>query len=349
MTFAHGGPAGEDDARPVRADFSTSVNAYGPAAVVVEAVRAAITPARLAAYPDPTCGAARGAIAAHAGVDPDCVALGAGAAELIFAAVLAGVGAGGRVLVPRHAFGEYARAATLCGAEVVTPAEGEPFAAAVLARRPRVAFLCTPESPAGRAWPLAAVRAAADACAEAGARLVLDQSFDAFAADPLGTPALPGHPAVLHLRSLTKDHALAGVRLGYAVGTPEAVAALERARVPWSVSTAAQAAAVAACTPEAQAHVRRTTAALRAHAAGLRAAFAGRTGLPSDVHYFLLHVGDAARGARLLRDRHALRVRDCASFGLPAHVRVAARTPDENAWLAFALDDVLPDLSAAHG
>ncbi len=349
---AHGGPSGDEHLRPVWADFSTSVNAYGPADVVVEAVRAATAPARLAAYPDPTCGAARAALAAHAGVAENCVAVGAGAAELILAATLAFArGGDGRgdagVLVPRHAFGEYARAAELAGARVVTPARGQPFAEAVAAERPRVAFLCTPESPTGRAWPLAAVREVADACAAAGARLVLDQSFDAFAREPLGTPALPGHPAVLHLRSLTKDHALAGVRVGYAAGTAEAVAALDRARMPWGVSTAAQAAAVAACTPGALEHARRTAALLRDAAAVLRATFAPACDVPSDVHYFLLRAGDdAGAGARLtraLRDRHALRVRDCASFGLPAHVRVAARTPPENARLADALADALGD------
>ncbi len=361
--FAHGGPAGDEGEHPVAADFSTSVNAYGPADVVVEAVRAATAPARLAAYPDPTCGAARRALAERAGVDPACVALGAGAAELILAAALAfargGTARGRGVLVPRHAFGEYARAAAIAGAAAVAPADGEPFADAVRARRPRLAFLCAPESPGGRALAPDALRGAADACRAAGALLVLDQSYDAFLAEPLGTPALPGHPAVLHLRSLTKDHALAGVRVGYAVGPSAVVAALERARVPWGVSTAAQAAAAAACRPEAAAHVRRTTARLRAAAGGLRAAFAARAGAPSDVHYFLLDVRDAAGGvsgrpvgdgaaedgaarvAHQLRARHALRVRDCASFGLPGHIRVAARTDPENARLAAALRDVL--------
>jgi hypothetical protein len=146
--------------------------------------------------------------------------------------MLAFVRAGDRVLVPPAAFGEYARAAMLAGALAGAAgddaAEGRPdvpidrlaaaFARAVRARAPRVAVVCTPESPAGRAWPLDAVREVAEACRRAGTLLVLDQSFDAFAPTPLGTPALPEHPATLHLRSLTKDHALAGVRVGYLVG-----------------------------------------------------------------------------------------------------------------------------------
>jgi threonine-phosphate decarboxylase len=60
------------------------------------------------------------------------------------------------------------------------------------------------------------------------------------------------------------------------------------------------------------------------------------------VHYFLVDVGDAAAVAALLRGRHAVKVRDCRSFGLPRHARIAARTPDENRLLLDALADVLP-------
>jgi len=350
----HGGPAGADDAaRPVRVDFSTSVNAYGPAPSVVAAVRAATDAAGIAAYPDPTCHAARVALASHAGLSPDEVAVGAGAAELILAIALAFVRADDGVVVPAHAFGEYARAAALCGARVWAPAAtGSPPAVAgaaaaalanlIAAERPRVAFICTPESPSGRAWSREAVLAVADACREAGTLLVADQSYDAFAADPLGTPGVRGLPGVLWLRSLTKDHALAGIRVGYVAGPAALVAAVERARVPWSVSAPAQAAAAAACAPEALAHVARTTAQLRLAAADLGGSCAalGVAVLPTDAHYFLLDVGDAARVVRDVRARHALRLRDCRSFGLPRHVRVAARTPPENALLVAALADV---------
>lgn len=349
----HGGPGGIAVAGPpLRADFSTSVNAYGPAPSLIAAVRASLDVDRVAAYPDPACRAARAALAARAGVSPDSVVVGAGATELILAVTQAFVRPGDRVLVPPHGFGEYTRAAMLSGGSAIEPlvGAGAPSrpadegvagcARAIATRSPRVAFLCTPESPGGRAWTRDAVREVADACRRAGTLLVLDQSFDAFTAAPLGTPALRDHPATLHLRSLTKDHALAGLRLGYLVGPPALVSAVERARMPWSVSTPAQVAAVAACTPEAESHVRDTTARLRAAADELRAAAhaLGIATAPSDAHYFLLDVGDAAAASRLLRERHAIAVRDCASFGLPAHVRVAARTPGDNRLLRAALD-----------
>jgi histidinol-phosphate/aromatic aminotransferase/cobyric acid decarboxylase-like protein len=186
------------------------------------------------------------------------------------------------------------------------------------------------------------VRAIADVCAKAGTLLVLDQSFDGFTAVPLGTPALHGHPATLHLRSLTKDHALAGVRVGYVVGPAKVIAAVERARMPWMLSAPAQAAAIATCEPDASTHVDDTTARLRNAAAEIDAVARclGLAPLTSHTHYLLLNVGDARAFAAGLWNRHAIKVRDCSSFGLPSYIRVAARTPGDNRLLVAALADM---------
>src|ERR1700722_14050854 len=318
-----------------RIDFSTCVNAYGPAPVVVDAIRAA----DVAAYPDPRSVRARGAAARVWGRPIDEIAFGAGSAELIAAVVAAVVRPGDTVLVPRPAFGEYGRAALLAGARVSRPprlaldASGAALAlamaVAVYACRPRLAFLAAPTSPAGTALSLDEVRAVADACLAVGALLVLDQAYDACSAAPIGTPALGGHSAALHLRSMTKDHALAGLRVGFAIGPARVIEALDRVRVPWAASSLAQAAAVAALSDSATAHVVDTMARLRDHAAAL---VRGLRSVPSATHYFLLH---GVRATNLARA--GIAVRDCRSFGLPAYVRVAARTPPENAALCAAL------------
>ena len=344
---AHGGPPGAGgDPSPVRIDFSVSLNAFGPARAVLDAIRAA----PVDAYPDPLSLAPRGAAAERWNRPLEEVAFGAGAAELIHALCFAFVRAGDTVLVPMPTFGEYARAAALCGARVLQGIAAPPayaldpgaIAAAVVQHRPRIAFLCVPNNPTGQPLTRDDVRRVADACAAAGTLLVVDQSFDAFLSEPLGTPALPGHPVVIHLRSITKDHALAGVRAAFAVGPAHLMAAVERGRVPWAASTLAQAAAVAALSDEGLAHAAATLPRLRAERERLESAFA-RLRMPtvrSATHFVLAAVGDAARLAARLRAEHALRVRDCASFGLPGHIRVAARTPAENAELIRALEAV---------
>jgi histidinol-phosphate aminotransferase len=306
-----------------RGGFAVCVNAYGPA----PNVREAILSAPIDAYPDARCVAPCEAAAARWRRPANEIACGAGTAELIHALALALLRQGDRVVIPRPAFAEYGRAALLAGARVHRPFQGD-ILAAIRTHRPRLAFIAAPTSPTGTPIPCEALDTIANACAEVDTLLVLDQAYDAFTSKPLGTPALPGHPAVLHLRSLTKDHALAGVRVGFAIGPASIIAALNRVRVPWMVSAPAQAAAIAALTDEAEAHVCRTIALLRQSAADLWSWCddVGIERVPSDTHYGLLHT--RATG---------IPVRDCTSFGLPNWIRVAVRTEPENAVLRRGL------------
>jgi histidinol-phosphate/aromatic aminotransferase/cobyric acid decarboxylase-like protein len=271
---------------------------------------------------------------------------------MVYAAALAFIRPGDLVLIPEPAFGEYHRAARLAGARVYAPrfAGGpvdrsdavENFCRIVVRQRPRMAFLASPESATGVALDRDLLVTMADTCQLAGTLLVLDQAYDAFTCRPLGTPALPGHAAVLHLRSLTKDHALAGVRAGLAIGPPPVLEAIARVRPPWTASSLTQAAIAGACADGAQQYVHDTTTRLRDGASVLAAACA-RIGIRAPLgatHYFLLAVGDADQFTHRLLHEHALRVRNAASFGFPDSIRVAARRPEENALLLSALQQL---------
>lgn len=276
---------------------------------------------------------------------------GAGAAELIQAVCFAYLTRGDSVVVSDPCFGEYERAAALCGAQIHrAPAplgidesalwEGAMGLVRHLVQtKARMVFLASPTSPAGAQYPLQMLQIVADACARSDCLLVLDQSYDAFVANPAGTPAMPGHSHVAHVRSLTKEHALAGVRAAFAVTTPTIAAFIERARVPWSSTTAAQAAAVAGMTDAGLQHVRECTEQLRQEAARIasRCAEMEVRAVASNTHYMLIECENAKR----LRDRmvseFSILVRDCTSFGLPQHIRIAARTPSENTRLLTAI------------
>jgi histidinol-phosphate/aromatic aminotransferase/cobyric acid decarboxylase-like protein len=332
-----------DGSRPaVIHDFSVCLNAFGASDIV----RRAIVESRVDEYPDPACRDVRRAAAGRWNVPMSDIAFGAGAAELIHAVAFAYLRRDDSVIVAGPAFGEYARAAMLCGATVTTVSvddgttvDLDRLVQSVEQRRPRLVFAATPMSPTGVALDIAQVTRLAECCRRVDALLVLDQAYDAFAAHPLGTPVLPGHSHVLHLRSSTKDHALAGVRVAFGVGPAHVIDALERARVPWVASTAAQAAGIAALSDEALAHVAATTARLRHEAARIAGAMAAarvETRLCS-THYFLVQCGRAAQARQHLLDRSHILVRDCTSFGMPEWIRIAARTPEENDILIAAI------------
>jgi len=345
----HGGPTGDDGARrrPVL-DFSVCTNPYGPA----PSVRYGIADAEVDRYPDPTSTAARTAVANVIGEPIQHIIIGAGAAELIHAVCLAFIRSGDRVLVPPHAFAEYERAAVIAGAHVSQPriarasmeATAGTIAVTIERIRPRLTFLCSPESPVGRSWTIDSVRVVADACERAGSLLVFDQAYDAFAGSPLGTPALRAHSAVFHLRSLTKEHALPGTRVAFGVGPSAICEAINRVRAPWSVSVQAQAAVAACLGPDAVSHSARTVALVRQHARDLVGYLHGRgwTTHASDTHYFLVDVGGATAFRDGLLSRHAIRVRDATSFGFPRAIRLAPQRPEQNEALMRILDQIRP-------
>ena len=281
----------------------------------------------------------------------DEIVFGAGASELIQALCFAYLTRGDSVVIAQPAFGEYERASLLCGAQVhavqstlkhddVSLSESaSDLVSAIFRVRPRLLFVASPTSPSGVQYPVALLRDIAKICARCDCLMVLDQSYDSFSAAPLGTPALAGCVHVVHIRSLTKDHALAGVRAAFAVASPSVADHIERSRVPWASSSAAQAAAVAAMSNEAMQHVSTTTHALRADAVAI-AEFCASIGLsvePSSTHYLLIRCGNGTAARERILEQRGVLVRDCRSFGLPQHIRVAARQPDDNALLLDAL------------
>ncbi|MDB4983003.1 MAG: putative Histidinol-phosphate transaminase [Myxococcales bacterium] len=344
----HGGPD-LDELRAARIspesilDFSVNVNPYGP----TPRMRDAIRNAAIERYPDPTAGPARVALARLWDVAPEGVVLGAGAADLLWTLTRAAVRAGESVVVAGPTFSEARAAADAVGAivhEVRATAEAafrhdpEQLAREIHARRARLVYLCAPNNPTGRAWPLPELSALVGDCPDA--LFAIDQSFLSLSerhAD--AAVALPDN--AVRVRSLTKDHAVPGTRVGAALTTPALASRLERMRPAWSTGAATQAAAIAAT--EEQAFVVECRARLlddrTALLEGLRAL--GLSPCSSSTVFVLVRVGDAcAVRGRLLHDARVL-VRDCASFGLPEHVRIAARGAADRARLLEALPRAL--------
>ena len=166
---------------------------------------------------------------------------------------------------------------------------------------------------------------------------VVDEAYLPFA-DRLASILDAQQENILVLRSMTKDFALAGLRLGFAVGDERLIAPLRQVQPPWSVNALAQAAGVAALgDPNYRRNsLERLLEAREELVAGM--SLLGRTPLPSAAPFFLVRVGDGAAFRQSLLRRGIL-VRDCASFGLPAHVRISPRRPEDNNRLLAAIQE----------
>jgi histidinol-phosphate/aromatic aminotransferase/cobyric acid decarboxylase-like protein len=320
-------------------DFSVNTNPYGPCSRMVDAVLAT----RIDRYPDPTARAAREVMARTLDVSADELSLGNGAAELLWTLARALVSPGATVMLAEPTFCEFRAAATAAGAHIAewraTAERGFAWDLDAIAARarevePAVLYLCTPNTPTGAGLPAADI--ARWAAANPTCFLVLDQSFlslsERFADADVAMP-----PNVIRIRSLTKDHAIPGVRVGYLIGSREIVARVEEQRPAWMTSGMAQAAAIAACSE--RAFVDDSRRKLLADRDQLAAELVrlGLSPIASTAGFFLVRVGDARELRHRLLARHHILVRDCASFGLPEYIRLAARPAADRARLVGAL------------
>jgi histidinol-phosphate aminotransferase len=347
MTIPHGGIDRAElrrlDIDPATLlDFSVCVNPFGPS----PRVRQALANASTDQYPDREAHALRAALAVKLDIKPRRILVGNGVSELIWLAALAFAQPGARVLVIGPTYGEYARAASLQGAVLCTwtarpddrfGIDAEAIENKLKAVDPAVVFVCNPNNPTGSVLAPDAILAWARR--NPRTLFVVDEAYQGFVAG-LASVAPADADNVLVLRSMTKDYALAGLRIGYAVGSTQVIAALERVRPPWSVNSFAQEAAAAALADDA--HVTRSLALLDRAKVELTAGLValGLDVWPSATHYFLVRVGDGA-ALRLKLLLKGVQLRDAASFGLPQFVRVATRRPDENARLLAAWREVL--------
>lgn len=346
----HGGPDYAELAalglRPEEAlDFSANTHPFGPPAGVAPAL--ACLGRALERYPDSEAGELRGRLGERLGVSPARILCGNGSAEILWLAALAYLQPGAPVLILGPTFGEYRVAAALAGAEAVEhrareedgfvpDIEGALEAAHRL--RPQALFLCNPNNPTGHYLGREAVARLVAALPEA--LVVLDEAYVSLAESPWRALDLLDRGNVLMVRSLTKDYALAGLRLGYALGREDLIAALRQVQPPWSVNAAAQAAGLAALADAGYLEVvlRRLAEAKTYLLEGLTAL--GLFCQPSAAPFFLVKVGHAPTLRHQLLQRGIL-VRDCSSFGLTQHIRLSPRSLEDCRRLLAALKEIM--------
>jgi histidinol-phosphate aminotransferase len=209
----------------------------------------------------------------------------------------------------------------------------------------RLIFIANPNNPTGTYLPRAALERLLDRV-PAGVLTVLDEAYFEYveAPDyPDGAALLARYPDLVVLRTFSKIHALAGLRIGYALAAPPVAALLERVRSPFNTSSIAQTAALAALDdPE---HVRLSREANRDErdrlAAGLRSL--GVRFSPSVANFLLVHLGSAAEAGEIYQRmlRAGVIVRPMAGFGFPEALRVSVGLPGETARCLEALRGAL--------
>ena len=260
--------------------LSSNENPYPPLPGVLEAVAAAA--GQMNRYPDLGCAVLYDALATKLDVAPGRIAAATGSVAVLYHLIQAYCDPGDQVVYAWRSFEAYPIAAAIVGAESVQVplAAGarhdlEAMADAITAGT-KVVLLCTPNNPTGPALTDAAVRAFLDRV-PGDVLVVIDEAYREFVRldDPVDALTLVRErPNVVLMRTFAKAYGLAGLRVGYLVGSEEVATAVRACALPFGVSTIAQVAAVASLGAEAELLQRvdalveeraRVVAALRSH------------------------------------------------------------------------------------
>ena len=218
---------------------------------------------------------------------------------------------------------------------------GHDLDAVVAAISPRTALvhLANPNNPTGT-WFGADAFAAFMARVPESVIVVVDEAYAEFADAPDYASALalqPRHPNLVVTRTFSKAHALAGLRVGYAVAHPDCIAVLERVRESFNVNAAGLAAAVASLGDEA--HLRWSLArnAEQRAAPGRCAARARWLRAPVADQFLLVEFGSEASRIEVGLLRQGVVLRPMAGYGLPDCLRITVGDASENRRLLSAL------------
>lgn len=299
------GPETQERARGAgfRARLGANESVFGPSPRALAAMRD--TAERIWCYGDPEAHELRAAIAAHHGVAPENIMPGQGIDGLLGNLARLLVAPGTPVVTSRGAYPTFNYHVTGYGGVLhMAPyrddaEDTEALMALVRETRAPLVYLANPDNPMG-SWLSGDRVAAFIAALPQDCLLVLDEAYADFAPEGTTPPLDMNETRVIRMRTFSKAYGLAGLRVGYALGHPEMIAAFNRVRDHFGLGGVAQAGALAALRDQDWlASVVARVAEARARIGGIAAAN-GLRALPSATNFVAVDCGrdgDFARAA----------------------------------------------------
>lgn len=320
--------------------LASNETVFGP----LPSVRAAIDRATdsINRYPDNGCAELKATLAKHVGSDfaPEHIAVGCGSVSLCQQLIQTTASVGDEVMFGWRSFEIYPPQVQVAGATPVpVPLTNHNFDLEAMLRavtdRTRLIFVCNPNNPTSTVVPPDSL---ADFVAAVPPHVVvaIDEAYVEYVRDGMAPDSFKlvrAHENVVVMRTFSKAYGLAGLRVGYAVAHPDVIIALDKVYVPFTVSSIAQAAAIASL--DAADELLARTDAVVAERARVGAALrdAGFSLPPPQANFVWLPLGPCTRDFAEQAASARIVVRPLGTDG----VRVTIGAPDENdAFLRFA-------------
>ena len=240
------------------------------------------------------------ALADYAGVSPDMIACGCGSDDVLDSAIRAFAEPGEKLCVPDPSFSMipvFARTNGLRPVAIPLTRWLDADVDAMIETGARIIYLCSPNNPTGTALSRKAVEQIVD---RAPGLVIIDQAYFEFGGDNFTDLVFSGRPVLL-TRTMSKAFGLAGLRVGYGIGSPELIAEVLKARGPYKVSALGVRASIAALESD-RAWVTEHVDEVIANRSRFRAELARRGigSLESSANFVLVPVNDCAAASRKL-------------------------------------------------
>jgi histidinol-phosphate aminotransferase len=313
---------------------ASNENPFGPSPLALAALQKSLRSVNL--YPDGNAFYLKQKLAAKLGVETTNLILGNGSNEIIEFVSHALLAPGDDVVVSQFCFAIYPIVAKMFGANLVivpTKDYGHDLPAMLKAITPktRIVFVANPNNPTGTLAPREEVIQFVNEVPD-DVLLVMDEAYIEFlndAMDLVPLIRLGVRKNLILMRTFSKIYGLAGLRIGYGIGNPDLIAALEKTRQPFNINSLAQAAALAALDDDA--HVRKTRSNNFAGLEFFRRAFRELKleFVPSFANFILVRVGEGQKVFDAMQKQGVI-VRPMGGYQLPEWIRISVGTPQEN-------------------
>ncbi len=321
--------------------MASNENPFGPSPLAVKAMQSVISESNF--YPDNDAGELRQKLAAHHKVQPEQIVPTAGSTALLGIIARTLLSPGLNAITSERSFIVYPIVTQAAGGQLIrVPTLDDGFdlnmIAAAIDQHTRIIYISNPNNPTGTLLCAAELDRFIDRMPE-HVIVILDEAYYDFAQDFAAVRSVDYSHAldyvkqgrrVVVLRTFSKVHGLAGVRVGYGIGPSELMSYFARMRTTFSVSAVAQAGAMAAL--EDQAHIRKTIRNNSAQAERLIAKMTGLGYRPIQTwaNFIYCDLGDdAAAVATRLQDEGVI-VRPLGPWGAPSAIRITIGTPEQN-------------------
>lgn len=326
--------------------LASNENPLGPSPRAVEAAKKALGDANR--YPDGGTHALREALAARTGVSMEEIFVGLGSSEIIDLASRVLLHAGLQGVTSYGSYAPFSVAIRASGAQLVlVPQHNFAFDLRAIAKAitptTRVIYLANPNNPTGTAFGVDELEPFLASVPD-DVLVVLDEAYIHYAPSlnrRKSEEIYRAHKNLLILRTFSKVYGLAGIRIGFGIGRPELVAAMNKLKTPFNTSGVAQAAALAAI--DDREHVERciaTNATERKRLSdGLREL--GLQPVPSETNFVFMEFGPEAKEICDELLHRGVIVRPLGWMGFPEAIRVSVGTAQENEKCLAAMAEIL--------